>query len=647
MSSLEIVQLMNREDLLGVHSVSVELPKIARAIDGIVERFRRGGRLIYLGAGTSGRLGVLDASECPPTFSTDPAMVRGLIAGGEKALTSAVEGAEDHPEFAIRDLQAIQLSEADTLVGIATSGRTPYVIGGLKFARELGAFTMGLSCVRESELEAVCELHLNPLSGPEVLTGSTRLKAGTVTKLILNMLTTGAMIRLGKTLGNLMVDLRATNIKLKARTARILRHFSGLDSASADRVLEHCNGELKTALVSQMLNVAPEVAREKLRQANGQIHVLLPNPSHGIEQVRGVSTLLDPEGVVQPQRGVDLRSTPRETQDATATTVTRAEESKPEYPDLFLGIDGGGTKTQVLLGKKVASGWEILGRGQAGPSNIHGVGFETATNHLRDGIETAFRQAGLRMGRVDSICFGLAGAGREEDRNRIQVWAEKIGFAQRVRVVGDVELILGNHSGIALVCGTGSIVWGRNTEGQTARAGGWGPLLGDETSGYGLVLQAIRAVLRSHENRGPETILKSKLLTAFGVDSPPKLISLIHGGEWDRTRIATVASTILDANEEGDPVAMKLIGELQAELIESVLSVREQLKLSGTCSLFLTGGLILNSACLRNGFIRRLQERGAFEVHLVHEPARGALELASVRLDSSFHAKPRVSSVPS
>nr|WP_232093200.1 N-acetylmuramic acid 6-phosphate etherase [Gimesia panareensis] len=275
MSSLEIVQLMNAQDASVAAAVAKESKTIAAAVDLIADAFQRGGRLVYIGAGTSGRLGVLDASECPPTFNSPPEQVVGLIAGGRVALTNAVEGAEDHPEFAIADLQELDLNKDDVLVGIATSGRTPYVIAALKYAREQGAAAIAFTCNQQNQLAEVADLTICPVVGPEVVTGSTRLKAGTATKMVLNMLTTGAMVRIGKTYGNLMVDLRATNQKLVDRSIRILIAFTDLPREEAEVVLEECHGELKTAIVSVKRNVSPERAEELLKQAGGQLRRVL------------------------------------------------------------------------------------------------------------------------------------------------------------------------------------------------------------------------------------------------------------------------------------------------------------------------------------------------------------------------------------
>jgi N-acetylmuramic acid 6-phosphate etherase len=271
LSPLEIARLMNAEDAQVPQAVGREAEAIAQAMEVIAERLRKGGRLVYLGAGTSGRLGVLDASECPPTFSTPPEMVVGLIAGGYSALTRAVEGAEDHPEQAVEDLKQIGLMAGDVLVGIATSGRTPYVIGGLRYAREIGAYAIGLACNDGSALAEVADLMITPIVGPEIISGSTRLKAGTATKLVLNLLTTGAMVLLGKTYGNLMVDLKATNTKLVQRTRRMVASLTGLSEDAAELKLVECGGELKTAVVAQRRGVSAAEARVLLEKAGGQL----------------------------------------------------------------------------------------------------------------------------------------------------------------------------------------------------------------------------------------------------------------------------------------------------------------------------------------------------------------------------------------
>ena len=279
LSTKEIVQLMNAEDRKVAAAVELESVVIAKAVDAISARISKGGRLVYLGAGTSGRLGVLDASECPPTFNTPPEMVIGIIAGGVKALTSAIEGAEDDFESAIVDLKAREFSNRDVLVGIATSGRTPYVIGGLRYAQKIGAYAIGLTCNPDSELNHCSDIVIAPVVGPEVISGSTRLKAGTATKMVLNILTTATMVLLGKTYGNWMVDLRATNVKLKARSVRIVAAITGLSEQQAAEQLTLCNGEVKTAIVAAKRSVGAVEARSLLVRSAGKLRLALELPA--------------------------------------------------------------------------------------------------------------------------------------------------------------------------------------------------------------------------------------------------------------------------------------------------------------------------------------------------------------------------------
>lgn len=271
LSALELVEVMNAADAQVPAAVASQAPAIARAITEISDRMRRGGRLIYSGAGTSGRLGVLDAAECPPTFSVPPGMVIGVIAGGQRALTTAVEGAEDDSQQGAADLQALGLTPLDSVMGIATSGRTPYVLGAVAAARAAGCLTLGLACNSGAALASAVDIMITPVVGPEIITGSTRLKAGTATKLVLNTLTTGIMVQLGKTLGNLMVDLRATNEKLQDRAVRIVAEITDLPAAEAAAVLGQCAGEVKTAVVVSLTGLGPEQARERLQLCDGHL----------------------------------------------------------------------------------------------------------------------------------------------------------------------------------------------------------------------------------------------------------------------------------------------------------------------------------------------------------------------------------------
>jgi N-acetylmuramic acid 6-phosphate etherase len=270
LSTLDLLKTMHAADRDVLTAVEQELPNIALAVEAIVERLDHGGRLFYVGAGTSGRLGVLDASECPPTYNTPPELVQGLIAGGDGALRRSVERAEDDPTQGRRDLEAHAFSVKDALVGIAASGRTPYVLGGIDYARKLGAATIGLSCVPGSQLAQRAEIAITPAVGPEVVTGSTRMKAGTATKLVLNMLSTGSLVRLGYVYGNLMVNVQPTNVKLRDRAARIISTLTSLPYEKSIVLLDTA-GSVKTAVLMQRLGLSRTDAEARLAQARGRL----------------------------------------------------------------------------------------------------------------------------------------------------------------------------------------------------------------------------------------------------------------------------------------------------------------------------------------------------------------------------------------
>ena len=271
MSALEIVTAMNQQDRLVPEAISRILPAIAEAADCAAAALGQGGRLIYMGAGTSGRLGVLDAVECPPTFGVSPDRVVGLIAGGERAFVKAVEGAEDREELGKEDLQAISFSPEDFLVGIAASGRTPYVLGGLRYAREVGAHTAAISCNPDSPVGKAAEISMEVVPGPEVLTGSTRLKAGSCQKMILNMISTAAMVRTGKAYENLMVDVMQTNEKLRVRALNMVMEATGADRDAAAQALSQARGSAKTAITMLLGNFSAEEAEKRLKLAGGHV----------------------------------------------------------------------------------------------------------------------------------------------------------------------------------------------------------------------------------------------------------------------------------------------------------------------------------------------------------------------------------------
>lgn len=278
--TLDMLRVINREDQTVALAVEKTLPQVAQVVDAVAQAFRLGGRLVYMGAGTSGRLGILDASECPPTFGTPAEQVVGLIAGGHKAILKAVENAEDNRELAVSDLKALNFSEKDVLVGIAASGRTPYVLGGMEYALSLGATVAAVSCNPDSEMSRLAGIAITPVVGPEVITGSSRMKAGTAQKLILNMITTGAMIRSGKVYGNLMADVEATNAKLVERQKRIVMAATECDRATAEQALAACDGHCKTAIVMILAQLSAGDAKALLAQHQGFIRDALTGAAH-------------------------------------------------------------------------------------------------------------------------------------------------------------------------------------------------------------------------------------------------------------------------------------------------------------------------------------------------------------------------------
>jgi N-acetylmuramic acid 6-phosphate etherase len=606
LSPLEIARLMNAEDAKVAAAVGAEASAIAGAIERIAERLRAGGRLIYMGAGTSGRLGVLDATECPPTFNSPPEQVIGLIAGGPGALTHAVEGAEDRPELGVEALKQVQLTARDTVVGIATSGRTPYVIGGLAYARQLGALTVAVSCNAQSEIAAAAELAIVPIVGPEVLSGSTRLKAGTATKLVLNMLTTGAMVRIGKTYGNLMVDLRATNSKLRDRARRIVTALTDLDEQGAQRLLDRAGGELKTAVVLHYLDkrngAAADAteARRRLAEAEGHLRTAL----------------------------LRCGNEPKRDEPPPADAI-----GEP----LVLGIDGGGTSTVALLARVVNGQPRVIGRGEAGPANPRVVGFERSCETLMLAVQRAFAAALTEPGSVVTAVLALAGAGREEERRRLEQWAQASRLAERFEQVNDALPLLAAGTphgwGIALVAGTGSLAFGKHANGQTARAGGWGYLFGDEGSAYKIALAGLRAVAAADDRRAPSTLLGERLLAALNVREPQQLVQAVYGAPLDRATLASLAPLVTAAADEGDAVAGQIIEQAAGDLADMVAAVARQLDMAQDLfPLAMAGGVLTQSKLVRERVIVQLSERHQMhpaEVSLVDEPVLGTLRLAS------------------
>ncbi|CAN5549577.1 hypothetical protein BH11PLA2_BH11PLA2_05180 [soil metagenome] len=594
LTSLEIVDLMTQQDGTISSAVATQRREIAQAVDAIAERLSRGGRLIYTGAGTSGRLGVLDASECPPTFQSPPGQIVGLIAGGPGAMFQAVEGAEDSPELGAKDLIALKLNATDVLVGIASSGRTPYVLGGVRHGKKVGAFTVALVCTPDSELSEEVDLTIAPVVGPEILTGSTRLKAGTATKLVLNMLTTGAMIRLGKTFGNLMVDMKASNKKLVARANRIVRTATGLDEHAAESLLKQCDGEVKTAIVVRLGKFSVEEARKRIVECGGRVRVAIGGSS--------------------------------------ATVVSDAKHL-PKRDDLVIGIDGGGTNTKCILAD--AATGQVLGYGNSGASNIQAVGVDVGLKALDEAIDRAFTAANLMRSTVATACLGLAGVDRQEGLDVINGWAARVGLADKVKVANDATLLLAAGTpkgwGLAVIAGTGSIAFVKSETGKVARCGGWGFLLGDEGSAYQIALKGLHAACRAHDRCGPATKLVQLYLTKMNLATPPDLIAAVYRGPWDRTAIAGLAPLVLDAAAAGDVVATAIVQHEASELARTAMAAMKNntMPLEGV-PVALAGGLLLGSDQFRTLFLEALSGLGVTPgpVTPVNDPTVGAVVIA-------------------
>jgi N-acetylmuramic acid 6-phosphate etherase len=594
LQSIEIVELMNRQDSLIPPAVLAIKRELAMAVDVVAERLSQGGRLIYVGAGTSGRLGVLDASECPPTFQSPSGQIVGVIAGGRGAMFEAVEGAEDSIEQGRADLAELKITANDVICGIATSGRTPYVVGAVQYARDIGAFTMCVVCTPDAELTPLVDLSLAPIVGPEILTGSTRLKAGTATKLVLNTITTAAMVRMGKSFGNLMVDLKATNVKLKARANRIVRTICQIDVESADTLLSRCSGEVKTAIVAQLCQTTATDARSRLQTAGGKVKLALGD----------------------------------------ATQLVRQPVTRVNRHDLVIGIDGGGTNTICRLALRETGA--VLGRGVGGPSNIQSVGVEVGLKSLDDAIDRAFAAAAIPRATVAGACLGLAGIDRQEGLDVIHGWAASAGLAAKVTVANDATLLLAAGTpdgwGLAVIAGTGSIAFVRSSDGIIGRCGGWGFTLGDEGSAYLVALNALKLACRAHDRVGPATVLLDRFVKKMSLNGPPDFIPAVYRGAWDRSAIASLAPLVLDAAAEGDAVAMSVVNEQASELARTAAGAVRNHNMPTTIPIALAGGVLLHSELYRSVFLKELTALGitAEPVTLVPEPAHGAVVLARV-----------------
>ena len=598
LTPLEIVYLMNDEDRRVPDAVLSQAVPIARAIDAVAAAFRAGGRLIYVGAGTSGRLGVLDAAECPPTFGTPPEMVVGVIAGGHRALVRAVEGAEDRGELAVADLEPLNLSASDVVCGIATSGRTPYVLAALRYARQRGCTTIALACNQDAVVLEQADIPIVPVVGPEVLSGSTRLKAGTATKLVLNMITTGAMVRIGKTYGNLMVDLKATNTKLHLRACRIVSELLGIGRDQARELLDRCDWEVKTALVAGKRGCAPEEARRLLDAARGHVRVAL-----GEEEPAG-------ELVLQPGER------------------------------LVVGVDGGGTRTRAVVAAVATDGtYRVLARAEQPGANANVCGFDQAAKHVTRAVLQALRQARHGEAVVDGLVACLAGAGDAAVRDRWLDWLWSLGLAREIAVHTDIDAVYaaaGTERGVCVIAGTGALVQVRDGEGTCARAGGWGWLVGDPGSGFWLGRIALQRLCQHVDTSQPLDELDRRLLASLQpADQPYESIRAFLYGQPQLTavrRMAELAITVAEAAEAGIVPASELLDQaaaaLAAHVREALAAARADVR--RPWPVLLGGGLQTRSSLLRDRLLERLATLLRIEdVRSVDDPVLGAVQLAA------------------
>lgn len=582
LATRDLVRLMNEEDARVAPAVATELDAIARAIDAIAQRLSSGGRLVYLGAGTSGRLGVLDASECPPTFGTRPELVVGLIAGGEAALARAAEGAEDRPELALEDLARVGLSAGDVLVAISASGRTPYVLAGVERAREVHALTIGVSCAPGSPLAGAVGIAITPVPGPEIVAGSTRLKAGSATKLVLNMLTTGAMVRLGRVRGNLMVDLRPGSAKLRTRAAGIVARLAGVDEVRARELLARHGGSVRAAVA-------------------------------GAHAARAAA----------PPSAVEA----------------------PADDALVAGVDGGGTKSLAWLGPAQPGVLDLpLGTASGGPCNL-ATDLLRAAASVESAVRAAFEGAARAPAPLGALCVAAAGSGDPLLRERLRERLLERAIARRVAVLHDAAPLVAAAArdgvGVALVAGTGSFCFGRDRGGRCARAGGLGPQLGDEGSAFALGKAALVAAARAADGRGARLRLVSRIFDALGTRDARRLAQWAAVSASEPARVAALAPHVTAAADAGDPVAARILERAASELALLVKTVVLKLRLvNEQPPVALAGGVLENSEPLRAAVVANLRSLGVdVEVRADAIAAAGAVllarELLAGRLDEA------------
>ncbi|KAF7518301.1 hypothetical protein PCG10_000541 [Penicillium crustosum] len=622
MSTLDMCTVINADDQKVPESVVPCLPVIAGAIDALTPRVRQGGRVIYVGAGTSGRLGILDASEIPPTFAAPRGQFVGLIAGGDAAIREAQEGAEDDEKAGEDEMKSLNLNpDLDSIIGIASSGRTPYVLGCLAFAKRLGCVTIAVVCTVPSAigLSGNVDFVISPVSGPEVVTGSTRLKAGTVTKLVLNMLSTGTMIRTGKTYGNMMVDLVASNLKLEQRSRNILRRLSGKCQSSSDAELDtllaRCNSSVKLAILVAESEESVETCQGYFDAAGGVLANALAAISKPIQQ---------------------------------KPTSTATQK-------FALCIDGGGTKCAAA----VADGTKVVGRGSAGPCNLtDSIGnidsviatlLEAAKAALKDALRSDVEQTepsrreSLQTS-FSSVWIGLAGIDRAGlDGVLAPKLRQAFGITQEqdFQLTNDVDLLtagvpqsLGTPSVLVVIAGTGSVAmrykWAEDEQryARSARSGGWGHMLGDQGGGYAIGMKAIQHTLGVFEDItlgldkiGGDELSKEvaaklgcQISESASIDMLNNILAQNHS-QGVKARIASIAPVVLDLMDK-NKTASAIVSSQVALLVSGTLGRLVKPQATGyqpceTSVLVLAGGLMKNDR-YRATFEKQLDSHGLY-----------------------------------
>ncbi|GLB42931.1 putative glucokinase regulator family protein [Lyophyllum shimeji] len=649
-STLEMCQIINAEDATVAAAVQKCIPEIARTIDLIAERVRKGGRVLYIGAGTSGRLGVLDASEIPPTFSAPYDQFIALMAGGDSAIRRAAEGAEDSTTLPVTDLDAVvpPLTALDTLIGIAASGRTPYVLAGLSHCRDTrGMLTVGVSCVQPSAMRGRAECLIECPVGAEIVTGSTRMKAGTATKMILNMISTGVMIRIGKTHGNLMVDLKSSNNKLVDRARRIFRTLQPQtlrSDSEIDSLVASCDGSVKLALVVEKLGCSVDEARARLDAAGGVL-----------------------------RRAWD--SVPADLPAPTCSTT-------PPQAQLVLAVDAGGTKCAAVIANKDG----ILTRAEGGPCNFVTRGHDAALTTISTTITRAMASlpaAVLPAGSLPSLplaCpifaaawIGGAGLDRPADLKSVHACVMKLlalTDPSTLLVTNDAALLSSaiikqddersadteTKKGVVLITGTGSLAYSFSLTSAACklvcvplqRTGGWGYLLGDEGSAYWIGREAIRRALRHRDSGHPPTKLHAAIAAHFGCNTVGAILSAVYSPNQYREkpgaapldpdpklRIASLCPLIFkaafpDVLAVPDSEALTIVRQAAAAAVDTVARLlHDKASLNPETSTLVLGGALGQIPEFQQLLVRELAESGeAFaSVETVSDAAGCAAEL--------------------